>query len=74
MAAVLLLGMGYDMLSMNATSLPRVKRAIRAITATDARELFEEVRVMDSGQQIEQRLEIFMRARDLQQLMPAPVD
>jgi phosphotransferase system enzyme I (PtsP) len=74
MAAVLLLGMGYDMLSMNATSLPRVKRAIRAITATDARELFEEVRGMDSGHQIEQRLEVFMRARDLQQLMPAPVD
>lgn len=74
MAAVLLLAMGYDMLSMNATSLPRVKRAIRAITATDARELFEEVRGMDSGHQIEQRLEVFMRARDLQQLMPAPVD
>jgi phosphotransferase system enzyme I (PtsP) len=74
MAAVLLLGMGYDMLSMNATSLPRVKRAIRAITATDARELFEEVRGMDSGHQIEERLESFMRARDLQQLMPAPVD
>ncbi len=74
MAAVLLLAMGYDVLSMNATSLPRVKRAIRSITAADARALFEEVRGLDSGQQIERRLEAFMLERDLQQLMPAPVD
>jgi phosphotransferase system enzyme I (PtsP) len=74
MAAVLLLAMGYDVLSMNATSLPRVKSAIRAITAVDAQTLLAEVLPMDSAQQIEARLESFLRERDLQQLVPAPVE
>jgi phosphotransferase system enzyme I (PtsP) len=74
MAAVLLLAMGYEVLSMNATSLPRVKSAIRAITAVDAQTLLAEVLPMDSAQQIEARLESFLRERDLQQLVPAPVE
>ena len=43
LSAVLLLAMGYDVLSMNATSLPRVKRAVRAVTAKDAAKLWETV-------------------------------
>jgi phosphotransferase system enzyme I (PtsP) len=74
MAAVLLLAMGYEVLSMNATSLPRVKRVIRAITASEAEALLAEVLQMDSAQQIEARLEHFLRERDLQQLVPAVPD
>jgi phosphotransferase system enzyme I (PtsP) len=74
MAAVLLLAMGYDVLSMNATSLPRVKRTIRAITAADASAIWDEVRSLDSGEQIQSRLDEFLRERDLQQIVPAPID
>ncbi|WP_439102700.1 phosphoenolpyruvate--protein phosphotransferase [Congregibacter sp.] len=74
MAAVLLLAMGYDVLSMNVTSLPRVKHALRSITASDARALLAEVRQMDSGQAVEARLSTFFHERDLQQMVPAPID
>ncbi|EAQ96430.1 phosphoenolpyruvate--protein phosphotransferase [Congregibacter litoralis] len=73
-AAVLLLAMGYDVLSMNVTSLPRVKHAVRSITASDARALLAEVRQMDSGQAVEERLSAFFRERDLQQMVPTPID
>ncbi|MEM6774420.1 MAG: phosphoenolpyruvate--protein phosphotransferase [Pseudomonadota bacterium] len=74
MAASLLLAMGYEVLSMNATSLPRVKRALRAISAADARALWEEVRGLDSGDAIQARLDDFLRERGLQQLVPEPID
>jgi phosphotransferase system enzyme I (PtsP) len=74
MAAVLLLAMGYDVLSMNATSLPRVKRTVRAITAADAAAIWNEVRSLDTGDQIQSRLDAFLRERDLQQIVPAPID
>ncbi|MEO1081389.1 MAG: phosphoenolpyruvate--protein phosphotransferase [Pseudomonadota bacterium] len=74
MAASLLLAMGYEVLSMNATSLPRVKRALRAISAADARALWEEVRGLDSGDAIQTRLDDFLRERGLQQLVPEPID
>lgn len=74
MAAVLLLAMGYDVLSMNATSLPRVKRAIRRITAVDARRIWAEVRALDSGVEVRDRLDRFLRERDLAPMAPAPVD
>lgn len=74
MAAVLLLAMGYDMLSMNVTSLPRVKHAIRSITASDAKTLLGEVRQLESGQAVEECLSTFFHERDLQQMTPAPID
>lgn len=73
-AAVLLLAMGYDVLSMNATSLLRVKRAVRALTAADARAVFDEVRQLDSAEQVQQRLDDFLRERDLHSMIPAPVE
>lgn len=42
-AAVLLMAMGYDVLSMNATNLPKVKKVIRNITLEQAEELLDEV-------------------------------
>ena len=66
--------MGYDVLSMNATSLPRVKRAVRAVGAGDAGKLLEEVMQMESAEQIEERVAAFLAERGLQQFIPAPVD
>ncbi|WP_240484781.1 putative PEP-binding protein, partial [Pseudoponticoccus marisrubri] len=40
--ALLLVAMGYDVLSMNATNLPRVKAALRAVTKTDMNHLLEQ--------------------------------
>jgi len=74
MAAVLLRARGDEVLSMNVTSLPRVKDAVRSITASDAKALLVEVRRMDSGQAVEERLGEFFRERGLQQMVPAPVD
>jgi phosphotransferase system enzyme I (PtsP) len=74
MAAVVLLAMGYDVLSMNATSLPRVKRALRAITAADARAVWSEVRYLDSADEIQERLRGFLHDRGLQEVVPAPID
>jgi phosphotransferase system enzyme I (PtsP) len=74
LSAVLLLAMGYDVLSMNATSLPRVKHALRAVAASEARELLGEVRTLESGDLVQQRVEAFLAARGLEQFLPAPVD
>jgi len=73
-SAVLLLAMGYDVLSMNATSLPRVKRALRAICASDACLLLESVRRLDSAVQVQQQVAEFLAERGLQQFTPAPLD
>ncbi len=42
-SAILLMAMGYDVLSMNSTNLPRVKSVIRAITLEQAEALLQEV-------------------------------
>ena len=43
LGAVLMLAMGYTVLSMNATSLPRVKQALRKLTHAEACEVLAEV-------------------------------
>lgn len=74
LSAVLLLAMGYDVLSMNATSLPRVKRALRAVSAADAATLLESVRRLESADAVQRRVADFLGARGLQQFAPAPVE
>ncbi|EAR61105.1 phosphoenolpyruvate--protein phosphotransferase [Neptuniibacter caesariensis] len=51
--ALLLMAMGYDVLSMNATNLPKVKAAIRKITKTDADRLLKDVMSMDDADRIQ---------------------
>lgn len=51
-AAILLLAMGYDVLSMNATNLPRVKAIIRAITFAQAKGLLDEVMQLTDAKSI----------------------
>ena len=57
-AAVLLLAMGFDSLSMNSTHLPKVKWLLRKMTLEHAQELLEEVSAMDNPQLIHSTLNL----------------
>ncbi len=51
-AAVLLLGMGIDSLSMNAASLPRVKWVIRSFSQEQARVLLDEALTLETAPEV----------------------
>ena len=72
--AVLLLAMGYDVLSMNATSLPKVKNALRNIHLSEARELLEEVMAMAYVSDINRRLEQFLTEHGMEKFIHSPVE
>ena len=72
-AAVLLLGMGYDILSMNATSLPRVKNALRNLKIKEAERLLAEVKEMESAEQISERLDRFLAEHGMEKFIHNPV-
>ncbi|AKQ33284.1 Phosphoenolpyruvate-protein phosphotransferase [Candidatus Coxiella mudrowiae] len=57
LAVVLLLAMGFDMLSMNARILPRVKWVIRNFSLEKTKELLEEVLKMDDPKDIRLHME-----------------
>ena len=71
--AVLLLAMGYDMLSMNSTSLPKVKKALRNVNLAEARELLEEVLQHDDPAAIHARLERFLADHGMEKFIHNPV-
>ncbi len=56
-AAVLLIAMGYDILSMNATNLPRVKSVIRSISYQQAKDILAEAMTLDSSRHIMELLD-----------------
>jgi len=56
--ALLLMAMGYDMLSMNATNVPRVKSVIRNSDMVFAQQLLEEVIKLDDAKVISSTLEL----------------
>ncbi len=55
-AAVLLMAMGINELSMSAPSIPRVKEKIRAISSVKAKEILAEVMQMEDGDEIKDYL------------------
>jgi phosphotransferase system enzyme I (PtsP) len=55
-AAILLVGMGIDSLSMSVSSLPKVKWVIRNMTRERAHEILSEVLLMEDAQAIRQHL------------------
>ena len=57
-AAVLLMAMGYDVLSMNAASLLKVKSVLRSITLTAAEELLENVMQLDDAEMIRSAVDL----------------
>ncbi|EZH81042.1 phosphoenolpyruvate--protein phosphotransferase [Ectopseudomonas composti] len=60
-AAVLLLAMGFDSLSMNATNLPKVKWLLRQVTQSKAKELLGQVLTMDNPHLIYSTLHLALR-------------
>lgn len=56
--ALLLMAMGYDMLSMNATNLPRIKAVIRSVNHQFAKDLLVDVLKMDNPQIISSTVEL----------------
>ncbi|PIE37432.1 MAG: phosphoenolpyruvate--protein phosphotransferase [Gammaproteobacteria bacterium] len=68
-AAPLLLAMGYDGLSMNATSLTRVKKMLRSISKAQADALLEEVLTLEDGEQVQAVLIENLNRLGLEQLI-----
>jgi phosphotransferase system enzyme I (PtsP) len=56
-AAMLLVAMGYDILSMNATNLPKVKSVLRAIPMSKARELLARAMCMEKSSLVREMLD-----------------
>lgn len=67
--AVLLLAMGYDILSMNATSLPKVKQALRNIRLSEAQDLLAEVLELDHAEAIHQRMKQFLAEHGMERFI-----
>jgi len=63
------MAMGFDVLSMNATNLPKVKSVIRGITFARAKQLLEEVMRMSNGDQIRERIDRELRETGLTRLI-----
>lgn len=51
-AAILLLAMGYNALSMNAASIPKVKQAIRSVSRDQAEDILARVMQLDDAEMI----------------------
>jgi len=60
-AALLLLAMGFDSLSMNATNLPRVKWLLRQVSTQTAREVLAKVMLLDSPEVIYATVQLALR-------------
>jgi phosphotransferase system enzyme I (PtsP) len=72
--SLLLLAMGYDVLSMNSTSLPRVKKTLRNTNLAEARELLAEIMLMEDVASVHQRLQRFLSEHGLEQFIHNPLD
>lgn len=66
--AILLMAMGYDVLSMNATNLPKVKYAIRGVSFERAKALLQQIIVMDDVEKIHMVLRNALKDLGLGQL------
>lgn len=69
--AILLMAMGYHVLSMNATHLLRVKWVIRNIKRSEARRLLARVMRMDTAEEVTRYLNQEMVRLGLSKVMPA---
>jgi phosphotransferase system, enzyme I, PtsP len=60
-ASMLLMAMGYDVLSMNSTNLPRVKSVIRAISLEQAEKLLASVMKLTDAETVAQYVDIELK-------------
>ncbi len=70
-AAVLLMAMGYDVLSMNATTLPKVKSVIRNISMKKAKEMLAHVMTLENAADIREYIEQSIQEFSSQRLVKA---
>ncbi|MGE7354562.1 phosphoenolpyruvate--protein phosphotransferase [Pseudomonas qingdaonensis] len=68
-AAVLLMAMGFDSLSMNATNLPKVKWMLRQISMSKSRELLEQAMGIDNPQVIHSSLQLALKNLGLSRMI-----
>ncbi|MFK3972101.1 phosphoenolpyruvate--protein phosphotransferase [Pseudomonas sp. NPDC087358] len=68
-AAVLLMAMGFDSLSMNATNLPKVKWMLRQIHLSKAKELLAQLMKNDNPQVISSSLQLALRNLGLSRMI-----
>lgn len=72
--AILLLAMGYDMLSMNATNLPKIKSLIRGIELSWAKTLLDDVMALDDGQVIAATVQLALEKAGFKRLIGPCID
>lgn len=72
--ALLLMGMGYDSLSMNAASLPKVKSVIRNFTLTQAQEMLAQALKQPGADGVQQVIQDNLKAAGLTRLHSRYVD
>jgi len=70
--ALVLLGLGFNELSMNAPGIPRVKRILRKISRKEGEQLLAELLELSTAREVAQRLEEEM-SRRFPELFGAPV-
>jgi phosphotransferase system enzyme I (PtsP) len=68
-AAVLLMAMGFDGLSMNATNLPKVKWLLRQISLSKAKDLLAQIMTIDNPQVIHSTLHLALRNLGLSRVL-----
>ena len=68
-AAILLMAMGYDVLSMNATNLPKVKSVLRGVTLQQGEELLSEVMQMPDSDEINLAVERALKEAGITRLL-----
>lgn len=73
-AAVLLLAMGYDVLSMNATNLTKVKKAVRSLTSAEAEGVLTQVMQQHNAEDVLAHLESFLVEKGLSGFIHARLD
>jgi len=68
-AAVLLMAMGYDSLSMNATNLPKVKWMLRQVSMGQSKELLAQLMKIDNPQVIHSSLQLALKNQGLSRMI-----
>jgi phosphotransferase system enzyme I (PtsP) len=68
-AAVLLMAMGFDSLSMNSTNLPKVKWMLRQIHLSKAKELLAQLMTNDNPQVISSSLQLALKNLGLSRMI-----
>ncbi|WP_075184826.1 phosphoenolpyruvate--protein phosphotransferase [Teredinibacter haidensis] len=68
-AALLLMAMGYDVLSMSATSLLKVKSVIRSVSLQQAETLLEEVMILPDTESVNRCIDAALRQTGLSRII-----